>query len=253
MKSGAMIEWLRADSPSKPAKPAVPPQIELLGRAIPIQITRHPRARRLTMRLAPDGGAVRITMPRWSRQAEAIRFARDRRAWLEAQAAKVPSREDPVARGHILWRGRTLLIDWRADAPRRPALTGDTLVLGGPAETVSKRLARWLESEAERLMAHDLAFYCERAGIAAPPLRLSRAQRRWGSCSSSGTVRINWRLVQAPDAVRRSVVAHEVAHLVHFDHSPAFHALLAELYEGDQREADAWLKTSGRALYVDFG
>ncbi|MEC7398577.1 MAG: M48 family metallopeptidase, partial [Pseudomonadota bacterium] len=90
-------------------------------------------------------------------------------------------------------------------------------------------------------------------GIAAPPLRLSRAQRRWGSCSSSGTVRINWRLVQAPDAVRRSVVAHEVAHLVHFDHSPAFHALLAELYEGDQHEADAWLKTKGRTLYADFG
>ena len=116
-----------------------------------------------------------------------------------------------------------------------------------------QRLARWLESEAERLMADDLAFYCERAKIAAPTLKLSRAQRRWGSCSSSGTVRINWRLVQAPDAVRRSVVAHETAHLVHFDHSPAFHALLAEIYEGDQRWADAWLKNHGRTLYADFG
>ena len=121
-----MIEWLRADSP---AKPAASLQIELLGHAVPIQITRHPRARRLTMRLAPDGGAVRITIPRWSRQAEAIRFAQDRRAWLEVQAAKVPSREDPVARGHILWRGRMLAIDWRADAPRRPALSGGARVL----------------------------------------------------------------------------------------------------------------------------
>jgi predicted metal-dependent hydrolase len=57
----------------------------------------------------------------------------------------------------------------------------------------------------------------------------------------------------APDAVRRSVVAHEVAHLVHFDHGRAFHALLAELYEGDLAAADRWLKREGRALYLPFG
>ena len=56
-----------------------------------------------------------------------------------------------------------------------------------------------------------------------------------------------------PDLVRRSVVAHEVAHLVHFDHSPAFHALLGELYEGDIRAANRWLKQHGRTLYTRFG
>ena len=53
--------------------------------------------------------------------------------------------------------------------------------------------------------------------------------------------------------MRRSVVAHEVAHLIHFDHSPAFHALLDELFEGDLRAANRWLKRSGRALYLPFG
>ncbi|MCH2487693.1 MAG: M48 family metallopeptidase [Erythrobacter sp.] len=240
-----MIEWLRAN-PSDP-------EIELLGRILPIHIARHARARRLTMRLSPDGSAVRITLPRWSRSAEAVRFANDRRDWLEAQLAKVPAREDPVTRGSLSFRGRSLTIDWREDAPRRPALSDDRLTLGGPHETLSQRLSRWLESEAQRLMADDLAFYCERANIAAPPLRLSRAQRRWGSCSSSGTVRINWRLIQAPDKVRRSVVAHETAHLVHFDHSPAFHALLAAIYEDDLGAADSWLRNHGRTLYADFG
>ena len=84
-------------------------------------------------------------------------------------------------------------------------------------------------------------------------LSLSRAQRRWGSCSGHGTIRVNWRLVQAPDEVRRSVVAHEVAHLVHFDHSRAFHALLGELYEGDLAAANRWLKQHGRTLYTAFG
>ena len=57
----------------------------------------------------------------------------------------------------------------------------------------------------------------------------------------------------APDFVRRSVVAHEVAHLVHFDHSPRFHALLDDLFEGSIEEANLWLKREGRKLYAAFG
>ncbi len=126
-------------------------------------------------------------------------------------------------------------------------------MVGGPQQSLAVRLQRWLEKEAERLFAEDLAFYCARAGRTAPQIRLSRAQRRWGSCSDRATIRINWRLVQAPDHVRRSVVAHEVAHLAHFDHSPAFHAELARLYEGDIKAADRWLKERGRELYAAFG
>jgi predicted metal-dependent hydrolase len=53
--------------------------------------------------------------------------------------------------------------------------------------------------------------------------------------------------------VRRSVVAHEVAHLTHFDHSPAFHALLRALFEEEIGAADGWLKAHGRSLYATFG
>jgi len=66
-------------------------------------------------------------------------------------------------------------------------------------------------------------------------------------------LRLNWRLVQAPDHVRRSVVAHETAHRVHFDHSPAFHALLAELFGPELRDADRWLKAHGPELFAAFG
>jgi len=82
---------------------------------------------------------------------------------------------------------------------------------------------------------------------------LSNARRRWGSCAADGAIRINWRLIMAPDFVRRSVVAHEVAHLVHFNHSPAFHACLKGLFDGDLAAADSWLKREGRSLYQPFG
>lgn len=239
-----MIAWLKAE-------PA-PPAIELAGRTLPIELNRHARARRLTLRLAPDGSAVRITLPRWCRSQDAIAFAEVRKAWLETQLAKVPAPVDPLARGTVWFRGQELAIDWRENAPRRPALSASGLTLGGPRETLGPRLRRWLESEAQRLMAHDLADYCAKAAVPVPQLRLTRAGRRWGSCSTKGIVRVNWRLAMAPDFVRRSVVAHEVAHLVHFDHSPAFHTLLARLFEGEIAAADRWLKEHGRALYADF-
>jgi predicted metal-dependent hydrolase len=245
-----MIDWLRRGRDEEPT-------VTVSGRELPLAIRRHPRAKRLTMRLAPDGSEVRITLPRWGRTLDALVFAGKRTDWLASQLAAVPASSPPVPGGTLAYRGALLAIAWDARAPRRPAATDGTLRLGGPAETVPRRLRRWLEAEALRLMAEDLAHYCTRAGLAVPELRLSRAQRRWGSCSGpkerGRCIRVNWRLVQAPDAVRRSVVAHEVAHLVHFDHSPAFRALLGALFEGDLGAADEWLRREGRGLYAAFG
>ena len=240
-----MIGWLE--------RTAQDPVLELAGRSVPIALRRHPTARRLTMRLAPDGSEVRITLPRWSASAEAIAFANDRRDWLEAQLARVSQQAAPTAGGMVQYRGRGLQIEWRAAAPRRPAIIGEVLRIGGPEAGLAPRIRRWLEDEALALSAADMRHYCAAAGLDAVTIGLSRAQRRWGSCSDQSRIRINWRLVQAPDFVRRSVVAHEVAHLVHFDHSRAFHALLARIYEGEIAAADRWLKEHGRSLYTAFG
>ena len=240
-----MIEWLREANRD--------PTIEIDGRSLPIEMRRHATAKRLTLRLAPDGSAVRITMPRWCATKEAVNFAHSRADWLTKQLAKVPQQRDPVAEGRLDYRGQTLTIAWAKDKPRKPQLEGDILHIGGPQDTLARRLQRWLEAEALRLFEQDAAFYCERAQLPLAPVRLTRAKRRWGSCSSEGVLRLNWRLVQAPDAIRRSVVAHEVAHLVHFDHSPAFHALLDTIFDGEIEAANRWLSQHGRTLYASFG
>ncbi|MDP8994550.1 MAG: M48 family metallopeptidase, partial [Pseudomonadota bacterium] len=72
---------------------------------------------------------------------------------------------------------------------------------------------------------------------------------RWGSCSSSAAIRYSWRLILAPDWVRRATVAHEAAHLVHMNHGPAFHALVGELLGEDPRPAWLWLRREGAALH----
>lgn len=240
-----MIDWLR--------KEALEPEIELCGQIIPIAIKCHPRAKRLTLRLASDGSAVNITLPPWAHSREAIAFAHARQSWLEAQLAKLPERKPPEPGGTINFRGEALQIDWQEDAPRSPTRVGDTVTIGGPLQAIERRLGRWLENEALRLFERDAMEYCQIAKLDPVPVALSRAQRRWGSCSDRQRIRLNWRLIQAPDFVRRSVVAHEVTHLVHFDHSPSFHAMLSEIYEGDIKAADRWLKQNGRSLYASFG
>ncbi len=241
-----MIDWLR-----RPAGPE--PQIELAGRVLPIVLKRMHNARRLTLRLAPDGSAVRITLPAWAADREAIAFVHARADWLTEQIARLPQRAAPAPGGMVRYRGASLRLAWEPGAPRRPVVADDTLRLGGPEVGLEGRLRRWLEAEALRLCQADMQDYCSAAGLDPVPISLTRAQRRWGSCSDKSRIRINWRLVQAPDYVRRSVVAHEVAHLVHFDHSPAFHALLARIFEGEIAAADRWLKEHGRGLYAAFG
>jgi len=240
-----MIDWLRRDM--------LEPEIMLGHNNVPIVLRRHPTARRLTLRLAPDGSEVRITMPKWARSAEAIAFAYSRQEWLTSQHEKIPQRIPPEPGRTIAYRGDDLQIEWRQDLPRKPIATAGSVQLGGPLHTLEQRLKRWLEARALAMFEHDVAHYCDRAELAQVPVALSRAQRRWGSCSDRLRIRLNWRLVQAPDMVRRSVVAHEVTHLVHFDHSPAFHAMLADLFEDDIAIADRWLKENGRNLYTNFG
>jgi len=229
-----------------------PPTVKLGDRDVPITIRRLAQARRMTLRLARDG-SVRLSIPTWARSADALSFVHSRADWLAGQLATLPQ-PTPIQPGAtLLYRGTALIVDWEESAPRRAVCGPGSLRIGGPAASLEPRLRRWLEGEARRLLAADLAHYAAAAGVIAPPLMLSNAQRRWGSCSAKGVVRINWRLVMAPDHVRRSVVAHEVAHLVHFDHSPRFHAALVRLFEGDITAANLWLKREGRGLYLPFG
>ena len=241
-----MIDWLRRD-------PRDVPSVTVGESVLPIVIRRHPTARRMIMRLSHDGREVRLTIPRWGRTDEAIRFARSRSDWLSEALADIPPAQDVLPGSSIAYRGRPLAIEHRDGAARKPEPHGDMLVVGGPAHMLAGRIRRWLEAEARLHLAADLSKYCGRVERDAPRLTLSNAQKRWGSCAHDGSIRVNWRLIMAPDFVRCSVVAHEVAHLLHFDHSPKFHALLANLFEGDIEEANLWLRRNGRSLYLPFG
>ena len=203
------------------------------------------------MRLAvdPRDGKVRLTLPPRASLKQGLAWAKGHQAWIDAQQARLPESRPFTAGAVIPFRGEEVEIVWRADGPRRPTLDDGQLVCGGARESLPGRVARWLRVEAARVLTQETAECADRAGVEVTRVSVGDARGRWGSCASSGAIRYSWRLILAPDFVRQATVAHEVAHRIHMNHSPAFHRLAAALYEADPAPARAWLRRHGSALH----
>jgi len=224
--------------------------IKLDGISYPLQLRRSKQARSIIVSADTVRGVIRLTLPTYASENQALRFAQSKADWLNARFAEAVPPVPVGDGGEIAFLGEARVIRWSPDHPRAPLLIEDEIRLGGPAEHVETLVLRWLRAQARTIFAEDLQFYCLRAGTDLPRLAVGDARRRWGSCSSRQSIRLNWRLVMAPPYVRRSVVAHEVAHLRHMDHSQRFYALLDQIYEADRRVADRWLKEHGRGLHM---
>ena len=99
------------------------------------------------------------------------------------------------------------------------------------------------------MLETETAEYAAKAKVSVVQVAVGDAKGRWGSCASSGVIRYSWRLILAPSWVRRATVAHEVAHRVHMNHAPVFHALVEQLYGEDPTPARVWLRTHGAELH----
>ncbi|HSG23397.1 MAG TPA: SprT family zinc-dependent metalloprotease, partial [Azonexus sp.] len=98
-----------------------------------------------------------------------------------------------------------------------------------PTVDANQLLEKALRDKARAVFAERLAHYAPRLGVAQPPLRLSSARTRWGSCSHHGGIALNWRLIFMPLAIVDYVVAHELAHLKEMNHSPRFWSVVEQL------------------------
>jgi predicted metal-dependent hydrolase len=214
-----------------------------------IDVVRNARARRIRLSVDPRDGRVRLTLPPRASLRKALAWAEEQQAWVAAQQAQLPETLPFAPEMRIPFAGAELEIAWDARAPRTPRREGDRLLCGGPQESLSGRVERWLRAEALRTLSEETEEYAARAGVTVTRVSIGDPRGRWGSCAASGAIRYSWRLILTPVHVRRATVAHEVAHRIHMNHSPAFHRLVATLYEADPAPARAWLRRNGAALH----
>jgi len=216
---------------------------------IPYSVRRSNRARRVRVTVDPHDG-VEVVLPARAPAREAAAAVAQLRGWIERRLA-----EAEAVRSHVAARGDTvpyLGSDLRlvAETGRtRVHRRGDALLVPADPATGAAALERWYRRAARAEIAPRLDAAAARLGRSYTRLTIRAQRTRWGSCSSTGAMSFNWRLLLAPEAVLDYVVWHEACHLVAMDHSPRFWALVAEHCPGYQ-EPRRWLRRNGATLVL---
>jgi predicted metal-dependent hydrolase len=195
---------------------------------------RLQRVRRKSIGLVITTDGLLIRAPNWTPLYEIDAAISERRAWIAKALERQSARREQLAAyrdgGHILFRGRKLKVELRDGLFESIDLTDEhcivTTTSGSFNPTVlDDHIKRIAQPELTEI-AVDMA---ARAGLPLKSVTLSSARTLWGSCTSDGRVRLNFRLMQLAPELMRHVVAHELAHLVEFNHSKRFWAIVEAL------------------------
>lgn len=224
-------------------------RFEAGGRSAALRLTVSARARVMRLRVDRRTGEIVLTIPRRASRRQALEWASGHREWIERQLLEVQAAERIAAGGTVPLYGEPHRVDWALERGRAVVVRDGRLLVGGPPENLEARVVRWLKREALDLLSRESAEFAAVAGVTVSRVGIGDPVSRWGSCSASGAIRYSWRLILAPDFVRRATVAHEVAHRVHMHHGPDFHFLVERLAGADARRARLWLRRHGAGLH----
>jgi hypothetical protein len=223
-------------------------RLTLGSEEISFLLRRSPRRRSIGLRIDPAG--LTVSIPAHLPQHEWERILVQKSAWILTRLDAMRIHAAPP----FVWQAGQMLpflggpIELAVEngsARARPLLAEGVLRVLMPepqdSDALETRVLQWYRSEALAFFRHRVAVYARQLGVEISRLGLSNARTRWGSCSSAGVIRLNWRLIKAPPPVIDYVVAHELAHRIEMNHSPAFWQTVSQLCP-DYPELRAYLK-----------
>ena len=233
------------------------PPIVALVSSIPYSIRRSERARRARIQVSAEG--VEVVVPRRLPIRDVEPFVEEKRAWIERTLRRMREAEEEFAPARLAdgeavpYLGQRLTLDVRIEPGRvrahvaRRAERLEVSVSAPGADALREALERWYRRRARVEIASRLDAAVARAGRSYRGLQIRGQRSRWASCSSTGAMSFNWRLLLAPSDILDYVVEHEVAHLDVHDHSERFWELLASRSAGWEVH-EAWLRRHGHSL-----
>ena len=211
---------------------AEPRSVNLHGQAVPYVLKRS--SARRTMALQVSGSGLSVSAPWRLPVTEIERFIAQKQDWIHSKLAQLQGRSvetldwrDGMALAYL---GRSLCLSV-VPAARTTVLSADQLQLAvRPSMALQKAVLGWYQRAALDYFESRMQFFLPLLKRPPTQLLLTNARTRWGSCTRQGVIRLHWRLLQAEPAQIDYVLAHELAHLMHLDHSPAFWHEVARLY-----------------------
>ena len=216
------------------------------GQDIPLKYKPSPRAKRLSLRMSSKDATLVLTIPPRTTASQIASFLKQCVPWVERQVQKFTATPS-IGPGEDVTLHGTVFQCVTDPLRRKPALCQTTQTLRLPSRCGQSDLHDFFK----KMAGEKLTPYVENAAIALGQ-RIERVtfrdtKSRWGSCSTSKTISLSWRLILAPPEVAEYVCIHEAAHLIHMNHSRAFWKAISDLcptYKIHRR----WLKVNGPAL-----
>jgi predicted metal-dependent hydrolase len=226
------------------------------GEGFDYSLRRSTRAKNIRITVGTDG--VVLTLPGRTAERHGHEFVRERSDWIAKTLAKIEATDEIVASRSLADGSTVPFIGWELtlrllDGPSgrvtlKPASSELWVrISDSQRETVAAALERWYRRQAKEIFTERLDAVDESNGTSYARVAIRDQKTRWGSCSSSGTISFNWRLLLAPEAVLDYVIEHEAAHIEVRDHSARFWALMDHRVP-DWRESRLWLKRHGGTL-----
>lgn len=217
------------------------------------RLSVNPRARRLSIRIDARAGEAVLIAPSERKLGEAVAFARTKADWMRERLAERP-RGAPLEPGAVIdlfGRPTRLVATGGAGAARLTEdEAGPVIASGGEGEAYARRVENLFKRVARETLQARTDVHLRALGQQPVKLSIADPKSRWGSCSPHNrSIRYSWRVIMAPPAVIDYLAAHEVAHLVHANHSPAYWSVVQRLV-GDHRPFRKWLRDHGQALHA---
>lgn len=223
-------------------------EFEINGRTV--QVRRSAR-RKKSMSMRLDQGTLIVMVPARTPDQKILDWVRQKTSWIEQQAAKaVPAREYAVG-ATFYFSGQPLMLQ-HCDSPQNATIQRrDNRLCVRPDKTDAAQIRAgvrsWYQREAQACLPQRLDALSMDTGLLPQGLEIKYYKARWGSCTEKGMIQLNWRLMMVPESVVDYVIVHELCHLKHFNHSPAFWALVAS-HCVDYKAQRQWLKDHAAQL-----
>jgi predicted metal-dependent hydrolase len=217
-----------------------------------IHVRVSTKAARLCLRVDPVAGHVVLVRPARAPVRAVLSFTAARRGWIERHLCMLPVRT-PFADGAEVPIGGVMHTVRVRTESRGGVWTEDAqLFVGARPEHTARRVRDWLKARAKTTIATLAREMAAELSRTVTHVAVRDTTSRWGSCNHKGRLSFSWRLILAPEHVLTYVVAHEVAHLKHMNHSAAFWRTVDQLLESRGLKAGLarqWLRRDGVALY----